>query len=123
MLSGLLKFEILSMFSTTNGKSFIPFFKTKKRKAEVVAPLALVDKKQHLKNLFKCHNQQIFRLCFQVTQNHETAETLTIKVFIQFYKEFENLDRNIKFKDYLRKLTLSHLINYKQQSKTFSSKS
>lgn len=116
MLSGLLKFEVLSMFSAIKGKSFIPFFKTKNQKAETVAPFALIDKKQHLKSLFKVHHQQIFRLCLQ-------SETLTIKVFIQFYNEFENLDRNIIFKDYLRKLTISHLINYKQQSKSFSSKS
>lgn len=123
MLSGLLKFEVLSMFSAIKGKSFIPFFKTKNRKTETLTPLALINKKQHLKSLFKVHHQQIFRLCLQVTQDHETAETLTIKVFIQFYNEFENLDRNIIFKDYLRKLTISHLINYKQQLKPFSSKS
>ena len=123
MLSGLLKFEILSMFSTTKSKSFIPFLKTENKQIEEVSSLSLIDKKQYLKNLFKCHHQQIFRLCFQVTKDNEMAQNLTIKVFIQFYNEFESLDHNIKFKDYLRKLTISHLINYKQQSKPFSSKS
>ena len=103
------------MFLSINNKPFIPFFRAEKDATENIELLSPVDKKLQLKKLFKSHYRKIFRLCLQVTKNQEFAENLTVNVFVQFFREFENLDREIPSKKYLRKLAVSHLIDYKWQ--------
>lgn len=103
------------MLLSINDKPFIPFFRVEKGATENIELLSPIDKRLHLKELFKSHHRQIFRLCLQVSKNREIAENLTVNVFVQFFREFDNLDRKLLPKDCLRKLAVSHLIDYKWQ--------
>jgi hypothetical protein len=80
-----------------------------------------IDHRTQFKNLFQTLHPRIFKLCFQVTRDHKTAEDITIEVFARLYnelvcKELEDWDGSITFEDYLHQLTIRNLIAYQQQS-------
>lgn len=100
-------------FSLSN-RFFIPFCAAEHSRIEQTAPPP-VKEEPDLKEIFCTHGLRIFKLCRQVTKEFETAENMTIEVFVRFYEEFDRLPAGAKIAEQLRRLAVKELLKYQQQ--------
>ena len=103
------------MVSMINGEVSTAFPANKNREIEPgfgSRTMAADDEKQRLDRLYRIHHRQIYNLCFRVTKNSDVAETITVRVFVQFYKELKDSDEKIEVAAYLRKLAVGSLLNH-----------
>lgn len=99
------------MISLLNNRVWLPFLAKKNAKAENIA-VSPADNKRKLSNIYHKHHRQIFSLCYRATKNNEVAESITIKVFVQFYKELNDLKPNADLAAHLRRLAVTNLLHY-----------
>ena len=72
--------------------------------------------KSTLKTIFNLYHRQVFRLCVQVTRNLKIAENITVSVFAEAYRELHESNYNVVLTVYLRRLTVSKLLEYRREN-------
>lgn len=98
------------MVSLINSKLVVPILARKNKEPKPVF-FPSTDDMQKFHELYQLQHRQIFNLCFRVTKNKDVAEDLTVKVFVEFYKELKGSDTEAEAAA-LRRVAVTNLLNH-----------